>query len=85
MPIKMNLLSLNPRTLEQACEEALHEAGFQYIVDAETNLTYSLWEYCDTTRNDGCEDKPVYVRFGNVIVRLGDAWCTNALVYELLY
>lgn len=79
-----NQFNLKTRSLEQACEEALHEAGFSYIVDAESHLTYSLWDYCDTLHDGEGEDKPVYVRFGNVIVRLSDAWCKNALVYELL-
>ena len=85
MPNETNQSSINPRTLEQACEEALHEAGFQYIVDAETHLTCSLWGYCDTIQDGEGKDEPAYVRFGNVIVRLGDAWRKDALVYELLY
>ena len=85
MPTTRNMSSLKPRTLEGACNEALLEAGFSYIVEAQSKVTYSLWDYLDTLANSDGQDCEDYVRFGNHIVRLSDAWKGESEVYELLY
>ena len=76
---------LKPRTLEGACNEALLEAGFNYIVEVRSRVTYCLWDFFDTLSNCDGRDYEDYVRFGNHIVRLSDAWKDEGEVYELLY
>ena len=78
----MEIDHLRPMSLLKACEEAL-EAGYSEIYTSISGITRDLNEFMRELLISSGVDYQDYVRFGNMIVRLSDAWKEEAETYEL--
>ena len=78
----MGIDHLRPMSLLKACEEAL-EAGYSEIYTPILGITRDLNEFMRELLISSGIDYQDYVRFGNMIVRLSDAWKEEAETYEL--
>ena len=69
--------------LKSAFEEA-QRRGFEYYIEPLTGITTDLEQTLDELDADDTEE-PEYIIFGNYIIRMTDAWKSDAEIYELCY
>lgn len=78
-------LLITTKTLEQALREAQNN-GFKRVYDPMTMIHSNIDEFVDELSNENADfiSDEIYVRFGNLIVSLNDAWGDYSEYYELI-
>lgn len=74
--------NLHPMTLLKTCKEA-RKAGYSEIYTPILGITQDLNEFMHELRISPGDDPQDYARYGNIIVRLSDAWKEEAEIYEI--
>ena len=79
-------VSITTKTLEQVLREA-QDMGFKKLYDPMTMIHSSIDEFIDELSNNNADfiSDETYVRFGNLVVSLNDAWGNYSEYYELVY